>query len=201
MGINVAASQKLVRKSIIDQRIELIQIDAVNCFAVQIETSGSEEMKVEAVIDGEYKNDLMLNLEPKGTSIHVSTTFAPSFKNPNDKLSAHKVVSIALQVFVPENQNVQVNGTSCNVTAKGNYDSLNVTLNDGNCVLKEVSKMAEVRTHSGDIKIYSSEARINALSKYGKVTKNEIPFGKNDFNLVTTTGNINLTFTEKANNN
>lgn len=192
LAANFLSAQKVVKKAIINPDITSVQIDARNCFRIRMQTSKTDEMLVEAVIDGEYKSDLLLNLKEEGASIFLSAGFSPNFKNPNDKLSAHKVVSIELRISLPDGQNVQVDGTSCNIIASGDYEHLKITLNDGNCTLNEVSETVTAVTQSGDIDVHSSSAKINAASKFGEVRKNGIPDGDNNFTLTTTTGNINL---------
>jgi len=191
--VQFLSAQKIVKKTILNPEIKAIQIDAKNCFEVKMMTSNTEELLVRATIDGEYKNDLILNLEEEGSNISVSAGFSPNFKNPNDKLSAHKVVSIALEINVPEFHRVQLNGTSCNVFVTGLFEQLKVTLNDGSCTIKEVSEKVTVITQSGNINVESKSAEIEAKSKFGKVQKNEIPDGEdNKYILTSTTGNINL---------
>lgn len=190
---HIAGAQKVVKKAILNPDILAVEIDAKNCFEIKMRTSNTKELMVLAIIDGEYENELLLQLEEKGSSISVSAGFSPNFKNPNDKLSAHKVVSIALEITVPEFQNIQVNGTSCNVIATGIYEQLKITLNDGSCSLMDVSEKVTAITQSGDINVESKSAEIKATSKFGKVQKNEIPTGNNYFMLTTTTGDINLT--------
>lgn len=192
LSANFLNAQKVVKKAVINPNITSVRIDARNCFQIKIQTSRTDELLVEAIIDGEYKNDLILKLKDEGSSIFVSAGFSPNFKNPNDKLSAHKVVSIKLLISLPDGQNVQVDGNSCNIIASGNYEHLKITLNDGNCTLNEVSEMVTAQTQSGDIDVHSSSAKIKAVSKFGKVRKNDIPDGGNNFTLTTTTGNINL---------
>lgn len=185
-------AQKIVKKTVIGAAVTLVQIDAKNCFDINLQTSDSDEIQVEAIIDGEYKNDLMLNVRQEGSSILVSTGFTPNFMNPNDKLSAHKVISIALLIKLPQYQNVYINGTNCNVTASGKYENLKITLSDGNCNLSQVSEAVTILTQSGDITIHSTSAEIKAHSKFGNVQRNDIPIGNNRFILTTTTGNIYL---------
>ncbi|MGI9552207.1 MAG: hypothetical protein ACR2MT_13485 [Aurantibacter sp.] len=193
---NFVGAQKIVKKTVINSNITSVQIDAKNCFEIRMNTAKTKEMLVEAAIDGEYKSDLVLNLKENGPSILVSSGFTPNFKNPNDKLSAHKVVSIALKITLPRFKNVQVNGTSSNIIVEGAYEHLKITLNDGSCTLNEVSEAVDVLTQSGDISLYSTSAEIVATSKFGTVQRNNIPLGENRFNLTTITGNINLSNNE-----
>ena len=192
LTLNFLTAQKVVKKSIIDTSISSYQIDASNCFSINIQTVDTDEIVVEATIDGEYRNDLVLNVKEEGTSVVVSAGFQPNFKNPNDKLSAHKVVSIALEIQLPEYKNVRIFGTNSNIKVTGFYENLKITLNDGYCQLSRVEGKANVTTQSGDIIVKSKSAEISANSKYGKIATNLIPNGNTKYNLNTVTGNILL---------
>ena len=189
-------AQKVVKKSFIDPSTSFIRVNAANCFKVEIETGTTNEMLIEATIDGEYSKELLLTVNKDGATTAVSADFQPNFVRPNDKLSAHKVISIALKIRVPAQKDVYLHGTSCDVFASGNYRFLRVTLNDGKCTLKNISESANVMTQSGDIMVSSSGASILASSKYGHVDSLSIPNGNTSLVLRTTTGNIHLKKTE-----
>lgn len=192
----IGCAQTLVEKTIVDSHIAFIEIDATNCFDIILETVQDDAMQIEAKIDGEYHNDVLLMVGEEGNTLQVGAGFQPNFIKPNDKLSAHKVVSIALRIRLPQGKSVVLNGTSCNVSAKGTYLNLEVSLNDGQCVLQQISEKVVVRTQSGDISIFSKEAAIQAESKYGIVSENHIPKGDTKYVLKTVTGNIHLNRTE-----
>ncbi len=185
-------AQKVVKKSIISPSITLISIDASNCFEIYVNTQETEEMSVVAKIEGEYQNDLQLNIEKKGATIFVDAGFKPDFINPNDKLSAHKVVSISLHIVLPLNSNAQIYGNDCNINVQGVYHQLNVALNDGFCNLNASVKKATIDTQSGNITMKTKGAIIQTKSKFGQVKGDSIPLGKNLFILSTVTGNIVL---------
>ncbi len=189
---NLLTAQKIVKKSIINPRIEAITLDATNSFELSIETTRGNEMLLEANIDGEYSKDLLVNVRESGNTLLVSAGFQPNFKNPNDKLSAHKVISIALKVLLPEQKKVTVFGTGCNVTAKGKYENLKITLSNGRCLLENFHGNAEIATQSGNIAVAAASAEINANTKYGKMEPNQIPFGATIYNLSSVTGDIIL---------
>ncbi len=185
-------AQKTVKKSFIDPKTSFIQIDAENCFEVILQTSNSTDLIVDAAMDGEYNPNLMVNVKQEGATIFISAGFQPNFTVPNDKLSAHKVVSIALNIKVPNYSNTKVFGTSCNVVASGRYHSLDVILSDGRCELNNVGENCTVRTQSGDIFVFSNKASINATSTYGKIIEEQISTGNDNFKLHTVTGDIHL---------
>ncbi len=196
LGLNAMSAQKVVKKSILNPNTVNILIDTENCFKVDLSTSTSKDIIVEALIDGEYKNDLLLKIEDRESSTHISAGFHPGFIKPNDKLSAHKIISISLKIQIPKNMKVNLFGTNCNVTTKGSYNDLRITMDDGICNLKNVSKSAQVITQSGDIYIESSGAIIKSNTSYGRISKEVIPEGNNIFDLSSITGNIYLRKTE-----
>lgn len=191
-SLQFLGAQKTVKKTVPNSSIAAVEIDVNNCFETTMTTSKTEELTVFATIEGEYKKDVILNVKQDGSNVLVSAGFSPNFENPNDKLSAHKVVSIALEIIVPEYQRVQVHGGSCNVFATGIYERLKITLNDGSCTLKNAGKKVLVRTQSGNINVESKSAEIMASSKFGTVQKNTIPAGDNSFILTSISGNIGL---------
>ncbi len=188
--------QKLVRKAFIGPRTETIQIDSRYCYRIDLQTTTSNEVEVSASMEGEYAKDLLISIKENGTTVMIGADFQPLFVDPNDKLSAHKVVSIALQVRVPEYKNVAVYGTNTNVYSSGKYENLDITLSDGRCTLQDVSESVTVTTQKGNILLATPKGEIVAESTYGKVNGESIPFGHNLFVLKTIEGDIFLTKTK-----
>jgi len=185
-------AQKLVKKAFIGPRTQSIQIDSRYCYQIDLHTGKTKQVQVEASIEGEYSKDLLISIVEEGTTAHISAGFHPNFINPNDKLSAHKVVSIALQITVPQYKDVSIFGTNTNVQVKGKYQSLDVKLSDGRCELNNVSETVEVNTQKGDIWLNTESGTILAESTYGQVENDNIPNGHNQYILKTVEGNIHL---------
>ena len=185
-----AFSQKKVSKKIVNVAEQSIQIDGGNCFRVDLETTEGNELVVEAFIEGEYSRDLAVKLKEEGSNLIVSTDFLPNFEDPNDKLSAHKVVSIALSVRLPKYSQVKFYGTYANVTAKGLYRTLDIVVADGNCFLQSRAENTTVRTQSGEIWLTGINGEIAAHSKYGKVYRQKVPEGDYNYELYSIEGDI-----------
>ena len=192
LSIQMAIGQKIVKKTILNNIDTAIDINTTNCYRVNINTSKTNEIIVEATMAGEYSNDLALNIFEEGNTLLIDTSFNANFELPNDKLGAHKVVAIALNIQIPENLNVNLHGTSSAINAFGNYDNLSVSSNDGKCVLKTSGKKTTVKTQSGTIELFVKSAKIKATSNYGKVTSDKIPLGVFEYNLNTITGDIHI---------
>lgn len=188
--------QKRIRKTISSPENQSIQIATENCFQVVLETSKEKVLKVEAAIEGEYEKDLAVKIEEDGLNVLVSADFLPNFKAPNDKLSAHKIISISLKVSIPENCTVNVFGTNSKVLASGKYRKLKISLATGDCTLNSVTEIVEVKTQKGTINVITNEGKINAKSVYGVVNLAKIPEGNTSYNLASVEGNINLIKTE-----
>ncbi|MCR9263793.1 MAG: DUF4097 domain-containing protein [Flavobacteriaceae bacterium] len=184
--------QKLVKKAFVGPRTDYIQIDAANCYTLTLNTAPINEVNVSASIEGEYAKDLLVSIEEEGATVRVSSGFHPNFINPNDKLSAHKVISIALEITVPEYKNVSVFGTHSEVQVEGRYSDLNIKLSDGRCILKNVSEIVQVNTQNGDIWLTALSGNVMAESAYGEVEQNQIPKGNHQYVLKTVEGNIHL---------
>ncbi|WP_222982130.1 DUF4097 domain-containing protein [Flagellimonas meishanensis] len=188
--------QKLVRKALMGPETHSIHINAHFCYEVEVGTYEGEEIQVSANMEGEYAKDLFVGLTESGSTIFVDAGFQPNFINPNDKLSAHKVVSIALQIQLPEYKEVHIYGTNCNVDVSGNYVKLEVKLSDGQCALQNVAEDVEVSTQKGDIHLTIPEGNVLAKSEYGKIFREFIPLGDDRFILHTVEGNIHLSKTK-----
>ena len=185
-----ARGQKVLQKTIVDSNVTSIVIDSGDCYQINLQTRESKELEVNASMEGEYSKDLVVHLENKGTSLMVSTGFQPNFVLPNDKLSAHKAVSIALDIVLPEYKSVKIYGTHSNVNVLGNYRSLTVKLSDGDCKLENVGETVDVTTQKGDIWLVTASGLVEATSDYGKVYQSTLPIGDREYRLNSKEGNI-----------
>ncbi len=191
--VNQGFGQKTVKKVFLNPDVTSIQIDTNLFFDVKVETSQEKALVLEASMEGEYQKDLALEITENGNTLLVAGKFQPYFNDPNDKLSAHKVVSISLYIRVPENKEVYLYGNSSNVMAEGNYKDLRVVLNDGKCTIREGGQKVSATTQSGPISLIIASGTVKAISKYGSIAKEQIPKGDELFNLSSTTGNITIT--------
>lgn len=185
-------AQTTVQKSVNSEQEYFIQILAEQCFKVEVYTSEDALLTVEAVMDGEYQDQLLIPIEQQGSTLRISTSFNPLFKHPNDKLSAHKVVAIALKVGLPKNQRVQLVGTTADVQARGDYRELDIQLSSGKCSLDMGSGTVEVKTQNGDIVLAHNRGTGLAESRFGQVLGSFDEVGDCRYSLQSVEGNIYL---------
>ncbi|MBT8281176.1 MAG: hypothetical protein KJO16_06330 [Muriicola sp.] len=184
--------QNVVRKVLLLPHITNIQIDADSLSQVRLETIAGSELSLVAVMEGEYKKDLSIELVEEGNTLRARAGIQPFFIQPNDKLSAHKVISISLSIGIPEDKIVFLYGNSARVSASGNYKDLKIVLSDGQCTLKDVGDQISVTTQSGKIELYTASGSIEVNTKYGRVIRDSIPKGENNFVLQSNSGNITI---------
>ncbi len=196
MGSCILQAQKMVVKTIENPDVSFVQINGNNCYALALETVDIPRITVAASIDGEYFQELLVNVNQEGATVWVNTGFQPNFIIPNDKLSAHKVISISLKISIPKNLNVTVYGTSTNVGVIGQYANLKISLSDGTCTLNGRGENVVVNTQSGNIEVFATKAQILASTKYGKIKRESFATGDDHFTLNSVTGNINIRKTE-----
>ncbi|NNC34247.1 MAG: hypothetical protein HKO09_05190 [Croceitalea sp.] len=190
------SAQKIVEKRILNPESKFIQLNTKNCFVVNVNSSNSPQMIVKASMEGEYQKDLVVRIEEDGQNVLVSADFLPNFIQPNDKLSAHKVISIALDLIIPANTNISIHGTTSDVAVQGIYKTVEITLSDGVCRLQHQSETTKVQTQKGNIILRTNKGRITAQSIYGKVLNTEIPKGNGSYILNSVEGDITIQKTE-----
>jgi len=182
--------QKQVTKTLLNPEIQSINIDGSLAYEVELLTEDSQEVSVEARMEGEYGSDLMVLFRESGTTLFIETRFGPNFKMPNDKLGAHKVVSVRLKITLPENENVFLSGVSCQVITSGVFRDLGIVFNDGGCDLSHRAQNTEVTTGSAPITAHLRSGVVDAQSKYGTVLLEPIPAGNHHLKLYSTRGDI-----------
>ncbi len=187
-----ARGQVSISKTLLDPEVHAIVIDGQQCFDIRLETAPTREVTVEARMEGEYETDVLVRTERMGNTLFIGTGPAPGFHFPNDKLGAHKVVSVKLRVIMPEHQMVSVHAGQCQVRTSGIYRELTVRINDGGCRLEHRAERTDVRTLTAAITARVEDGSIEASSRYGEVHIDPVPAGTPQVLLQTTRGDIRV---------
>lgn len=195
LGTIPSQGQKRVSKTLLSPEVSAINIDGNLCYRIVLETADTEEISVEARMDGEYEKGLLVNFRRAGKTLYIETGFSPEFRFPNDKLGAHKVVSVSMRVTLPRDQHILLTAGSCQVSASGRYRDLKIVFNDGLCDLSHTAENTEVRTGTAPIIAHISSGLVEAESRYGEVRLQPIPEGDHHLRLYSTRGDISVSFT------
>ncbi|MDG1571662.1 hypothetical protein OZ410_05005 [Robiginitalea sp. M366] len=192
MAPSLFYAQKRVNLALPDNTLTGIVIDAEQCFQVVLETGDPGQVVVEAEMEGEYQGDILVKTEILGNTLHIGTGFSPIFERPNDKLSAHKVLSVRLRVHLPPRQSVTVNGQRAEIRARGDYRNLTVRVVDGSCQLRHTAEQTRVQTGSARIEAWVERATVEAYSRSGEVRVDPIPDGNGQWVLSSHSGDIRV---------
>jgi len=149
-------AQKQIEKTINAKDIAIINISGDPFFKIKIETDEVSTISLSAKIEGEYAEHMVVLTEKKNDLLAISGTFQPLFKQDNDKLSAHKVLSVELKLVIPKNLEVTIKSTIASANISGDYANLFIELEQGNCQVENFSGNATINTINGNISVTKS---------------------------------------------
>ncbi|WP_397363921.1 hypothetical protein [Olleya sp. R77988] len=190
-------AQKSTEKSWSATQLKTLTIDGQNVFKIKVSNSLDNTINLKVKIEGEYAKHLVIIDSITETQLFISSTFQPLFKNENDKLSAHKVLSVEYEITVPKHINLDIKSDIAFVQITGQYPSVFIELNQGNCNLKQFLGDAIINTIEGNITIETNNAKVEAFTKTGTVS-NKFFINKNhQISCHSINGNIKITKIEK----
>ena len=163
-------SQKVMEKQINISGVERIEFLADAIYKIKITSIKTNTLVIRATVAGDAAENVVLELIKTPTSLTITPGFTPFFKLENDKLAAHKVMAIELEVLLPENLNVSVSSKMASLQCFGNFNYLQAYLEQGDCELKSFNGDGVIQTKNGDVTVNASQdVGVLAISKTGLV--------------------------------
>ncbi|MDC8002543.1 hypothetical protein POV27_00640 [Aureisphaera galaxeae] len=168
-------AQKVIQRSLDAEGIKKLEITSDQVFLIKLEAKDTETIEIKTLVEGENYENVVLSVEEKEGVLRVKTGYTPYFEGANDKLAAHKVISIEMTLIIPENLSVFVSSFIASVQATGFFENLYTGLNNGNCTLQDFLGNAQLNSRNGFIHV-TAEAGVmgTAHSQRGKVN-NSLP--------------------------
>jgi len=136
-------AQKTFTQVIDNPEIKTIIIDDDAIFKIEINTTNDTRLKLESRIEGEYAKDQMITTKTKHDTLIISSGFHPLYEAHNDKLSAHKVLSVEVSLWLPKQLNVYVKSAIASANINGNFKALTVELSQGNTTISNHNYLQE----------------------------------------------------------
>ncbi|HLV40185.1 hypothetical protein [Xanthomarina sp.] len=189
-------AQKTNTKSFSSEGISTLVIDGNSIFKIIVETAKTKTISIHSEVEGENNEHVVLLTEIKDEELHISSSFQPMFVGNNDKLSAHKLISIELKLVIPENLELLVSSDIALVFLSGNYKNVDVQLINGSLNAKSFHGNLLVNTIHGNIDVSTNGAKVEVSSKHGHVVINAIKTGKQQMSLNSINGNITVSKAE-----
>lgn len=187
-----AYSQKDTSGRFDARNITKIYIDIDEVFKINLMTAKTPYVTITTHSEGEYYNDISLEMETKGEEMTISSEFEPILQSGYDKLSAHKVFSLEITLVIPEDIEVVINSNIASVSGKGIYKNLQIELKSGFCEFTEFQGNAKINTYNGNIDIETTRSVVKANSRNGAVNVPLNSIGKNTLELTSINGDIRV---------
>lgn len=186
-------SQKVIEKTWDADAFHKLEISSDEVYKIKIIAEPTSEIKLISQIEGENYENLNIGASEKNKTLTLKPTYRPYFKPKNDKLAAHKVISIEMILTIPESMEVAISAKIASLEIQGSLQKLDVNLRDGHCFLKDFVGNARINTRDGDITVYAQHwVTGKAISKYGIIKNELVSKGKYLIKAESVNGNISL---------
>lgn len=186
-------SQKVIEKSWDANAFEKLEIISDDVFKIKIVTEPTSEIKLTSLIEGENYENMNIGASEKGKTLRLKPSYRPYFIPKNDKLAAHKLISIEMILTIPETLEVYINAKIASLEMQGKILRLDVNLRDGQCHLRDFTGNATLNTKQGDITVFAKEqVSGSGFSKKGSVKNNLTNTGIYLIKAESVNGNISL---------
>lgn len=160
-------SQKMVAETLSSKGVNVISINAETIFKIEVETSSQQEIQINALFEGETFETLNLFTAVENGVLIIEPRRSLDFQVIDDKLAAHKVISIQLVLTIPEGLEFWVDSPLASVVATGNYKYIDLNLGGGNCNLFRFRGSGIIRTRKGYIQGEVRNVMIEAQTRNG----------------------------------
>jgi len=188
----VFAQKEISHTFFIDQGVRVLYFNLNNVFQIKVHTVATHQVKISAQSEGEYANYFVLTEQKKGNMFVISGNITFTFPNFQDKLSAHKMHAISVEIWVPRNLQIVLHSDVANVKASGNYNSFYADLASGNCFLTNIQGRISASSVFGDIFLFANTGNLITETNLGVVSKVKLEKGKSTYLLKTNKGNITV---------
>lgn len=172
--------------------IQKVLFSSDEIFRIRLSTTSEETITIKSRADGEYYNDIGLVTEVEAGTLYLSSQFRQILQSGFDKLSAHKVFAMEVELKVPEGIIVDIISNLASVHCEGTYERLVVQLKSGSCYLENFSGNAVINTYEGNVEVQTANAMIEASSRHGLVKTPDLNFGTHKIDISSINGNISV---------
>lgn len=190
---NLLAQKKLFKEYDVGNTHTLF-IESDDIFQIKLSTAQTNKITIYTQIEGETFESTLLHTEIVEGVLKITTGRTPDFVPFNDKLSAHKVLSVVVEIILPEGLALDVYSTLASVEAQGDYNQVRINLGRGGCHLSSFRfrESVHINTISGNIMVETKKATVLAQSRNGTVVVSEGMTGSNTMHLQSIDGNITV---------
>lgn len=192
-GNYFCVAQKIIQKEFPSEGIHTISIKDDAIFKIEVQSSEEKSIKMSLHISGEHSESIIVEEKITDGILSLKTGFTPFFILENDKLAAHKVMALEMQITLPKKMAVEIKSKLASLNATGTFKNLIISLENGSCVLTNFSGNAQLKTIAGNITVRAHKnVSGKAISRNGTIENMLLKQGKYVVDAESINGNISL---------
>lgn len=115
--------------------------------------------------EGELQDQMGLRSQLDNQQLVLTEFRNPLLSNPGDKLSAHKVIASSIQIQAPSSLAIELNIKQGQLKVQGQYETLNIQMQTGNCYLDLQKTKGRLKTRSALVQIIHQDMQLWAKSQ------------------------------------
>lgn len=185
-------AQKKLQETFDAKNLKQLIIESDEIFAIEITTAPMQEVIISTKIEGESSTQTILHTNINRDRLEITTGKTADYIAIDDKLAAHKVLSVVLRITIPEGMDLVVSSTLAQLSVVGIIGNLQAVLGRGDCLVEALGfrESININTISGSIHIKTPPANLVANSRNGDVLLPEEIGGFRNISLGSVHGNI-----------
>jgi hypothetical protein len=148
-------SQKTIQKQWDQKAVDTVLIASDAVYNVRITSEETKTITLTTSVEGEIYESVVVEEVISGRTLQIDTGFSPFFSPKNDKLAAHKVLSVEMVLVIPNDVAVIIRSKNASVLAKGKMVFLETALERGHCILENFQGDARLFSIFGDIYVWA----------------------------------------------
>ncbi|MFD2824908.1 hypothetical protein ACFSYG_00365 [Leeuwenhoekiella polynyae] len=194
--LNSGYSQKQILYTQPATDLEGVFVNSDEVFQIHVTSTNTNAIELKAEIEGETFETVLLDVHVENRLWVISTKRAPGYQKIDDKLAAHKVLSVVLKIKMPQNKELWVDSSLTSVELTGLFKFINLNLSSGDCKLNAFRGSGIINTLRGGIEVETEDNQIEAITRHGKLQVENNAYGSQHLNLKSVDGDIRVTQSE-----
>ncbi|MGB5942138.1 MAG: hypothetical protein WBG71_04600 [Leeuwenhoekiella sp.] len=167
----MAISQKTISKNYSGMSPTGILVESDEIFKITVTTSKTDEIILKTKIDGETFETFEIKTSMEDSLLVIRTGRALGYKKIDDKLAAHKVMSVELIIEMPQDKELYIDSDLASVALTGRFRFINLNLLQGYARLNHFRGSGTINTKGGYVTARVFETSVDARTNNGKVIK------------------------------
>ncbi len=175
LNILNATSQKLIHREWARADIGKVRIEDDGLYRITIKSGNFKAIEAFLHVSGEYESSIVLEARLNKGELLITSDYSPFIERPNDKLAAHKVMALEMEINIPAELEVEVQSALASVFVSGSFPRLFISLENGNLTATSFRGNALAQTIWGNINMKClPQVAGSGTTQFGHI-KNELP--------------------------